>query len=113
MQVLQDHPLKTLNSLNVQAIARQYVQVYSLDHIREWCQSDGVHKQKYFVLGGGTNTLFVGDFEGTILHVNLKGIEVIKQDEEDVTIKVRSIRNSQLIISYYVFYKGCSRRALG
>ncbi|GAB3361974.1 UDP-N-acetylmuramate dehydrogenase [Arachidicoccus ginsenosidivorans] len=41
-----------------------------------------------YVLGGGSNVLFTGDYEGLILKNNLKGIQLLKQDQKYYYIKV-------------------------
>lgn len=40
------------------------------------------------VLGGGSNLLFTKDFEGVILRNQIKGIEVVEEDEQHIWIKV-------------------------
>ena len=40
------------------------------------------------ILGGGSNLLFKNDYEGLIVKINIKGIEVIKKSDEFVWVKV-------------------------
>ena len=40
--------------------------------------------QPLFVMGGGSNLLFTGDFPGTVLHLSNKGITVLLGEEKDV-----------------------------
>lgn len=43
---------------------------------------------KYMILGGGSNVLFAGDFDGTILQLKNKGITVVHEDAHSVCVKV-------------------------
>ncbi len=43
---------------------------------------------KYLVLGGGSNVLFTKDFEGLILHNQIKGIECVEEDTASVLVRV-------------------------
>lgn len=51
---------------------------------------DIAHQQKLPVkiLGGGSNLLFVDDFEGLILKNEIEGREVVFEDEEEVHLKI-------------------------
>lgn len=39
-------------------------------------------------IGGGSNLLFTNDFDGTILHSAIKGIEIVEEQNDDVLIRV-------------------------
>lgn len=45
-------------------------------------------KHQIWNIGQGSNILFSGNFDGVILHGNIKGIEIIDQTDDDVTVKV-------------------------
>lgn len=42
----------------------------------------------YLHIGGGSNLLFTGDYEGVILHSRIGGIEVTTEDKETVRVRV-------------------------
>ncbi|MGI5897547.1 MAG: UDP-N-acetylmuramate dehydrogenase [Candidatus Dojkabacteria bacterium] len=46
--------------------------------------------EKILILGEGSNTLFVNNYDGLIIKPNYKGIEVVKEDSENVYVKVHS-----------------------
>lgn len=39
-------------------------------------------------IGGGSNLLFIKDYEGTVLHSRIGGLEVTSEDEEHVSVRV-------------------------
>jgi UDP-N-acetylmuramate dehydrogenase len=45
---------------------------------------------KYLVIGAGSNVLFTSDYSGLILHSAIKGVDVIKEDDFHVYIRVGS-----------------------
>ncbi|WP_419241722.1 UDP-N-acetylmuramate dehydrogenase [Cardinium endosymbiont of Nabis limbatus] len=81
------YPLQSLNSFKVPAFATDYIQLNSLKDIEDFCVAVDVRQSHFYILGGGSNTLFVRDFSGYILHVQLPGIEVIKETRHKVLIK--------------------------
>ena len=42
----------------------------------------------YLVLGGGSNILFTQDFDGLIIHNQIQGIEILHEDDNQLTISV-------------------------
>ena len=49
--------------------------------------------EKILILGGGSNLLLTRDFEGLTLRIESRGIEIIREDEESVTVKVAAGEN--------------------
>lgn len=43
---------------------------------------------KHLILGGGSNVLFTKDYTGLIVKVELRGIEIVAEDDDTVTLKV-------------------------
>ena len=57
------------------------------------------------ILGGGSNFLFTEDFTGTVFYPAMQGKEVIKEDEEEVWVRIgatkaRSASSSSLSTKY-------------
>jgi UDP-N-acetylmuramate dehydrogenase len=43
--------------------------------------------EKHLILGGGSNILLTGDFEGLVIKIDLKGIETVWEDESTIVLK--------------------------
>src|ERR1035437_7014442 len=54
------------------------------------------------ILGGGSNILFTKDFPGTVMKISLKGIRVIKEDEETVWVKASAGENWDDLVKFCV-----------
>ncbi|MBP7848887.1 MAG: UDP-N-acetylmuramate dehydrogenase [Lentimicrobiaceae bacterium] len=77
------------NTFHIQAYARRYFRIdepADIDGIPALLSDD---KDAFLVLGGGSNLLFVGDYEGTVLHINLTGIN-IEEDGDSVKVTARA-----------------------
>lgn len=73
-QVINNASLKAYNTFGVDVQAHHFIRIDEEIQFNELFQSE-IFNQKYFVLGGGSNVLFTKDFDGTIIHINLKGIQ--------------------------------------
>ena len=68
--------LKKYNSFNIEVNAKEFVEVNSKDQLIEIAN---ITKDKNVLyLGGGSNILFTRDFEGVVIHLNIKGIQFEK-----------------------------------
>jgi UDP-N-acetylmuramate dehydrogenase len=84
MQFSENISLASLNSFGIEAMARYYTKISSVDEL------SNLHLEQnlpLLVLGGGSNILFTGDFSGYVLHNDIRGIEVIHEDEEHVLLR--------------------------
>lgn len=87
--------LKDLNTFMVPSRAKYFAEFSDKDELFEILKSSEFSQNldTFLVLGGGSNILFKSDFEGFILKNNIKGINVIAEDEESVTVKVGAGEN--------------------
>ncbi len=87
-QIRENISLKHLNTFGIEAHAKFYTEINSLNELKELIQNKIFNDSEKLIVGGGSNMLFTKNFDGIVLKNNLKGIEVIK--EEDDFVEVRS-----------------------
>lgn len=92
MRIEENKSLKELNTFMVDVKAEQFIEVTSVEDLHQ-IYSKGIFKNKFFILGGGSNTLFTEDFNGTVLHINIQGKEVISTNKSMVEIRVNAGEN--------------------
>lgn len=90
--ILTDHPLQSLNTMKISAIAAEYLSVNSQEELIFILKNSSL-KKPLCILGGGSNIVFLKDFEGTVLHINFRGKEVIREDEHHVWVKCSAGEN--------------------
>ncbi|HEY1025206.1 MAG TPA: UDP-N-acetylmuramate dehydrogenase [Sphingobacteriaceae bacterium] len=74
-QVLENFSLKNLNTFGVEAIARWYTEINTESDLIELFKDPRWHDERKLVLGGGSNMLFTGDFDGLVIKMNIRGME--------------------------------------
>jgi UDP-N-acetylmuramate dehydrogenase len=84
MQFSENISLASLNSFRIEALARYYTKISSVDELSNLQLEQNL---PLLVLGGGSNILFTRDFSGYVLHNEIRGIEVIHEDEEQVLVR--------------------------
>ena len=87
MQILENFSLKAYNTFHIDAKARWFISFKTLDELNEALHSNPHVQTLQLVLGGGSNILFTQDFDGLVLKNEIKGIELLHEDEEYVYVK--------------------------
>lgn len=95
-----EYPLLKHNTFGIAAKARFFVEFSSEDELLDYLA--GGFKENFLVIGGGSNLLFVNDFNGTVFHSAITGIEVVAENEHDVLLRVGSGVNWDELVAYCV-----------
>ena len=90
MNILQKHSLKPYNTFGLDAKAQYFVEVTSMEELQEVLQLKELKGQPRFILGGGSNILLTKDFDGLVIKNSIKGIELLREDDKHVWLKVGS-----------------------
>lgn len=91
MKILHDISLRDYNSFGIDVRAKDFVEITSVDELRQVLQRKEYPKR--FILSGGSNMLLTQDIEALVLFINLKGIRILWEDEEQAAIKVMAGEN--------------------
>jgi UDP-N-acetylmuramate dehydrogenase len=73
-------PLQSLNTFGIAAHAQAFVRLTSAEQLLGILSDPGLASLPRLVLGGGSNLLLTGDFAGLVLHIALKGRELVSSD---------------------------------
>ncbi len=85
---LNNYSLKNHNTFGIAAKARYFASFSSEDELIELLKNNICKTEPLFILGGGSNILLTQDFDGLVLANNIKGIEIITEDEKSTSIAV-------------------------
>lgn len=101
MKLFENHNLKSYNTFGMEVSARRFVQ---LDVAEETPAAVAEYLQQwpYYILGGGSNTLFTNDFDGTIVHPAFHSIERMEEDGENVLLRVAAGEPWDNLIQYCI-----------
>jgi len=80
MQVLENVSLKPYNTFGIECSARYFVIIKTSSDLRRIYAEPEFLTLPKLILGGGSNVLLCGNFNGLVLKIELKGIEVLAND---------------------------------
>lgn len=85
-----DHSLLVHNTFGMNVKAKSFIEYTTVDDLKELLaeMARTGENQKMLSIGGGSNLLFAGDFQGTVSHSLIKGMEVCRETNETVWVRV-------------------------
>lgn len=95
-----DYSLLPHNTFGIDVKAAHFVEFSSIEDIKSIAGK--LCDTRHLVIGGGSNLLFMGDFDGIILHSAIKGIEVVAEDDDSLLVRAGSGINWDEFVAYTV-----------
>ena len=88
MQIYENYSLLKHNTFNLDVKTRWFVEYESEEDLQKLLSDEYFLSQTFWHIGQGSNLLFLENFNGVIIHSQIKGIEIIQEDETAVWLKV-------------------------
>jgi UDP-N-acetylmuramate dehydrogenase len=93
MTIQENISLKSYNTFGINANAKYFSIIENEDNLKELLSDKIISTQKHLVLGGGSNILLKGDFDGVVLKNEIFRKEVVSETEDEVLLKVGAGEN--------------------
>lgn len=102
MEILYNHSLLQFNTFGIEAHAREFIELGTVDELRHLVGQHKSGSKQLMFLGGGSNILFTGDYQGTVIKISTSGKEIVGEDPNEVVIKVAAGENWDGWVEYCV-----------
>lgn len=100
MFILENYSLKDLNTFHIASTARYYAEVSNVDNLEELHNNYFHHPT--FILGGGSNILLTGNYNGLVIKNEFKGIKIISEDNDHVYVQAAAGENWHQFVLYCI-----------
>tara|TARA_B110000967_G_scaffold202145_1_gene240474 strand:+ start:501 stop:1508 length:1008 start_codon:yes stop_codon:yes gene_type:complete len=92
LKTIEQHKsLKAYNTFGVECFCEYFTSVITIEELRTALLNEDFSER--FILGGGSNLLLTRNLSGLCIHVNLKGIRVVEEDDDQVIIEALAGEN--------------------
>ena len=85
MHIISNFSLKNYNTFGIEVFANQFVAVHSVSDLKNVLQENPTKNK--FILGGGSNMLLTQNVNALVIHIDLKGKKIIREDEDFVWVE--------------------------
>tara|TARA_R110002073_G_scaffold8207_5_gene45806 strand:+ start:20854 stop:21864 length:1011 start_codon:yes stop_codon:yes gene_type:complete len=86
LTILQNISLKKYNTFGIEVVAKRFVSVGSFYELQEVLKSE----KDIFLLSGGSNMLLTKDIDQLVVHIDIKGISIDRENEDEVYVTVNA-----------------------
>ncbi len=91
MKLHSNFSLKKYNTFGIEAKAKQFISVHSVDELKTVLAENPTEKK--FILGGGSNMLLTQDIDALVIHIDLKGKKIIDENDDFVWVESQAGEN--------------------
>jgi UDP-N-acetylmuramate dehydrogenase len=79
--------LKSFNTFGIEATARYFAETDNREDLRTVINVFRDNPLPKLIMGGGSNLLFLDNFQGVVIYPDIKGCELVRQNDDYVWIK--------------------------
>lgn len=85
--------LKPYNTFGVDAKAKYFIEISSIEELKDALHFSKTQSLSLLLLGGGSNILLTKDFDGLAIKLNLKGISEEELNENEILVTAKAGEN--------------------
>lgn len=100
MKTSSQFSLRPYNTFGIEAKARHFIAFSSLEQLQEALEA--YPREPLLILGGGSNILLTGDFNGLVIKNELKGIELVREDAGYYYVRTQAGENWHGFVQYCI-----------
>jgi UDP-N-acetylmuramate dehydrogenase len=101
-EIEEDFSLRPVNTFHIESTARYYTEVKEVKQIQDLITSGMLTDKPLLLLGGGSNLLFTGNYEGMVVRLVNKSVEIISHTDDEVVVKTSAGENWHEFVTYCV-----------
>jgi UDP-N-acetylmuramate dehydrogenase len=91
VQIKHNISLKPYNTFGIDVKAKHFISIESIEELMQVLSLK--EYPDVFILGGGSNMLLTKDIESLVIHVNLKGILILSEENNSVLVQANAGEN--------------------
>ena len=98
----QNYSLKQLNTFHIEAEARWFQGFKEKDVLIDFLSGKLIDYPTYLILGGGSNVLFAGNFNGLVVHQDVRGKSIENEDENFIYLRAQAGEDWDQLVEFAV-----------
>ncbi|MGX1930775.1 UDP-N-acetylmuramate dehydrogenase [Flagellimonas sp. 2504JD4-2] len=91
MNIQENISLKNYNTFGIDVEAKAFVEIKGLAQLQKVLELKAFPEK--FIISGGSNMLLTRDIDALVMYINLKGISVVEENDEEVVLKIMAGEN--------------------
>jgi UDP-N-acetylmuramate dehydrogenase len=100
--IQKNYSLRKHNSFGLDVRTKYYIKLTDQEQVIDFIKSDLANIRPLFVIGEGTNILFCKDYNGLVVNPLIRGIELKKETDEHIFLRVGAGENLDNFVNFCV-----------
>ncbi len=88
MNIQHNVSLKEFTTFGIATSAKLFCEINSINKLKSVLSEISLLKEDKLILGGGSNLLFTKDYDGLVIKMNLRNIEIVEENDAHIWLKV-------------------------
>ncbi|MEE0083912.1 MAG: UDP-N-acetylenolpyruvoylglucosamine reductase, partial [Paludibacteraceae bacterium] len=84
ISIKKNFSLKNYNTFGLDQCCSEFIEYDDVAELQSFIKDGNISGKRLFQLGSGSNILLCNDFDGTMMHSQIKGIEIVYEDADFV-----------------------------
>jgi UDP-N-acetylmuramate dehydrogenase len=101
-EIKENFSLKKYNTFGIEVKTKYFVEYSTVNELSNFLGTQRKQDLPLMFIGGGSNVLFTKDFEGYLLHSKINGVEIIKEEDDKVYVRVGAGEDWDEFVEYCV-----------
>ena len=106
MRIEENYSLEKHNTFHLPVKARWFMEYTNEEELGRIFRDEYFQECLSLHIGSGSNLLFINDFNGVILHSQIKGISVAKETDDSVLLRIGAAEKWDDVVAYAASPKG-------
>lgn len=102
MRIEENYSLEKYNTFRLPVRARWFMEYESEEELRKILSDEYFHENLSIHIGGGSNLLFLNDYNGIVVHSQIKGMEVVEDNGKELLLRVGAAERWDDVVHYAV-----------
>jgi UDP-N-acetylmuramate dehydrogenase len=101
-EIKENFSLKKYNTFGIEVKTKYFVEYSTVNELSNFLGTQRKQDLPLMFIGGGSNVLFTKDFEGYLLHSKINGVEIVKEEDDKVYLRVGAGEDWDEFVEYCV-----------
>ncbi|MDH6534524.1 UDP-N-acetylmuramate dehydrogenase [Parabacteroides sp. 52] len=100
MRIEENYSLEAYNTFHLPVKTRWFMEYETVEELEKILHDEYFQESLSLHIGGGSNLLFLNDYNGIVLHSQIKGIEVVEDRDDVVLLRVGAAEIWDDVVAY-------------
>lgn len=101
-EIKENVSLKAYHTFGMDVSCQYWAEYDTVEDLRALMEDERIKDKKWWHIGSGSNLLLTGDYDGAMIHSQIKGIHITSEDENMVKLRIGAAEEWDKVCQYAI-----------